>query len=65
MLDTLFTQKRSVVHHGLGGYLVRFTNGRSGPISTILMHSTPKLGQGELYKGPRVNLWKRQFMAES
>jgi hypothetical protein len=61
MLDALFAQKRSVIQQGTQGYTVRFTSGRTGPITSLLMHAIPKPGQGAVYKGPRVQLWDQQF----
>ena len=61
MLDALFAQKRSVIQQGTQGYTVRFTSGRTGPITSMLMHSIPKPGQGAMYKGPKVALWEQAF----
>jgi hypothetical protein len=61
MLDLLFTQKRSIVQPSAKGYEVRFVSGRSGPVTSMLMLATPRLGQGELYKGPKVVGWEVAF----
>lgn len=61
MLDSIFAQKRSVVQPSPQGYQVRFTSGRTGPITGMLMHSIPKPGQGAMYKGPKVALWEQAF----
>ena len=61
MLDSLFTKGRSVIQQGTQGYTVRFTSGKTGPITSMLMHSISKPGQGAMYKGPRVALWEQQF----
>jgi hypothetical protein len=61
MLDLIFDRGRSVIAPGPKGYLVRFLNGRSGPVSNVTMHSTPIPGHRITYRGPKVRLWAEQF----
>jgi hypothetical protein len=62
MLDLLFVRGRGTIAATTkNGYVAKFLNGRSGPVTNLTMHSTPKLGQRVSYKGPKFQAWSDQF----
>jgi hypothetical protein len=62
MLELIYTRhRRSVIIPGAKGYEVKFLDGRMGPVTNVMMHSTAKLGQRVTYRGPKVKFWARQF----
>jgi hypothetical protein len=61
MLDLLFLRGRSIITPSEKGYFAKLKDGRVGPVTNVAMHSTPKLGQRTVYRGPRIKLWERQF----
>ena len=62
MLELIHTRhKRAVIVPGATGYEVKFLDGRSGPVTNVMMHSIAKLGQRVTYRGPKIKLWARQF----
>jgi hypothetical protein len=61
MLELIFDRGRSIIMPGPTGYVAKFLNGKTGPVSNVTMHSTPRPGQRVTYRGPKIKLWARQF----
>lgn len=61
MLGIIFDRGRSTIASSEKGYVARFLNGRTGTVTNVTMHSSPRLGQRVTWRGPKVKLWERQF----
>ncbi len=44
-----------------GGYRVFLPDGKDAPISASQMQAVARPGYGQIYRGPSVPLWERQF----
>lgn len=60
MLERILQQGRGTILARDRGYTVIFGE-KSGPVSTVVMHSTPRVGQHVCYRGPKIKFWARQF----
>lgn len=64
MLDALHAKKRGYVAvTARGQYNVKMADGRMGAVPGTVMHTVPRSGCGAMYRGPKIKLWERQFMA--
>lgn len=62
MLEALLQEKRGFVAISSSGqYTVRLPDGRTGPVTTAVMHIVPRSGQQVMYRGPKIAGWERQF----
>lgn len=62
MLELLFSRQRGYVAAlPTGQYQVHLPDGRTGNVTSLTMHQTPLLGQGRLYRGPKIVNWNLQF----
>jgi hypothetical protein len=63
MLDQLLARRRGyVAARPDGQYSVRLTDGRTGTVPGVAMHSVPRCdGYRGTYRGPKIKNWERQF----
>lgn len=64
ILDKLHSSGRAVISSTANGeYAVRFSGGRTGKVSNLLMHAEARLGQSRMYRGTKIKRWEAQFEA--
>lgn len=61
ILGHLHESGRAVVSSPRKEYEVRLSGGRTGRVSNLIMHATPKVGQSRMFRGTRFKFWERQF----
>lgn len=61
VLDRLLLQRSVVAPVSGSSYLVRFPDGRTGKLTSFVMHVAPRPGQSRIYRGPKIKRWEEQF----